>query len=144
MDDDLHTLSAPYALDALSGDDRARFESHLESCARCRDELAGLQDTSASLAFAVEGPAPPVELRARILDAARREPANVVPLRRRSVLAPVAVAVAAAACAAAVGLGIWASSLHHSLSRSQLAVSVLGNPQSRRLPVKGHRGELVV
>jgi anti-sigma factor RsiW len=144
MDDDLHTLSAPYALDALSSEDRARFESHLATCARCRDELAGLQDASASLAFAVEGPPPPAELRARILDAARHEPSNVVPLRRRSLLAPVAVAVAAAACAAAVGLGIWASSLHHSLSRSQLAVQVLGNPDSRRLPVNGHRGELVV
>jgi anti-sigma factor RsiW len=144
MDDDLHTLSAPYALDALSGEDRARFESHLATCERCRDEIAGLQDASTSLAFAVEGPAPPAELRGRILDAARREPSNVVPLRRRSVVTPIAVAIAAAACVAVVGLGIWASSLHHSLSNAQLAVRVLGDPASRRIPVNGHRGTLVV
>lgn len=144
MDDELHTLSAPYALDALSGEDRARFESHLATCERCRDELAGLQDASASLAFAVDGPEPPAELRERILAAAREEPSNVVPLRRRSRVAPVAVGVAVAACAAVVGLAIWASSLHHSLSHAQLAVSVLGNPASRRIPVSGQRGDLVV
>jgi hypothetical protein len=145
MDDELHTLSAPYALDALSGEDRARFESHLATCERCRNELAGLQDASASLAFAVEGPAPPPDLRARILDGAREQPSNVVPLRpRRSVLLPIAAAVAVVASAAAVGLGIWASSLHHSLSRAQVAVRVLGNPHSRRIQVSGHKGELVV
>jgi anti-sigma factor RsiW len=145
MNDDLHTLSAPYALDALSRDDRERFESHLATCERCQEELAGLRDASASLAFAVEGPPPPADLRARILEAVQREPVNVVPFRpRRSLLTPVAVAVAVAACAAAVGLGFWASSLHHSLSREQLAVRVLGNPSSRHIPVSGAKGELVV
>ncbi len=145
MDDDLHTLSAPYALDALSHEDRTRFESHLATCDRCRDDLAGLEEASASLAFAVEGPPPPPELRARILDAARQEPTNVIPLRpRRSLLVPIAAAVAVAASAAAVGLGIWASSLHHSLSREQVAVRVLGNPASRHIPVGDKKGELVV
>jgi anti-sigma factor RsiW len=145
MDDDLHTLSAAYALDALSREDRERFETHLVTCDRCRGELAGLEDASASLAFAVEGPPPPADLRARILDAVQREPVNVVPFRpRRSLLTPVAAAVAVAACAAAVGFGLWASSLHHSLSRSLLAVQVLGNPASRRIPVSGGKGQLVV
>jgi anti-sigma factor RsiW len=144
MADDLHTLSAPYALDALTPEERARFEEHLETCARCRDELAGLHDAAAALAFAVEGPAPPAALRSAILDAAHAERPNVVPLRPRRLFAPVAGAAAVAATTAAVGLGIWAASLHHSLSHERTAVSVLGDPASRHVPVSGARGELVV
>jgi anti-sigma factor RsiW len=144
MAEDLHTLSAPYALDALSADERARFEAHLETCERCREELAGLGDAAASLAFAVEGPAPPPELRASILEAARRERPNVVPLRPRSIFASVATAAAVAATAAAVAVGIWASSLHHSLSRERTAVRVLADPDARHVQVQGAKGELVV
>lgn len=144
MADDLHTLSAPYALDALDAEDRARFEAHLETCERCRADLAGLQDAAASLAFAVEGPAPPAELRASILHAARAERPNVVPLRPRGIFASVATAAAVAATAAAVGVGIWATSLHHSLSRERAAVRVLADPGARHVPVEGAQGELVV
>jgi anti-sigma factor RsiW len=144
MADDLHTLTAPYALDALSPDERERFEAHLATCERCRAELAGLQDAAGSLAFVVEGPAPPPALRAAILDAARAERPNVVPLRSRRIGTAVAAAVAVAASAAAVGLGVWAASLHDSLSHSRAAVAVLGNPASRHLPVGDSRGELVV
>lgn len=145
MSDDLHTLAAPYALDALPPDDRDRFEEHLASCESCRADLAGLHDAAASLAFAVEGPAPPVALRGTILAAARAEgPSNVVVLRpRRQIFASVAAAVAVAATAAAVGVGIWAESLHHSLAHERTAVRVLGNPASRHIPVNGS-GELVV
>ncbi|MGN6798496.1 MAG: anti-sigma factor domain-containing protein [Gaiellaceae bacterium] len=144
MADDLHTLSAPYALDALTPDERAQFEEHLSTCDRCREELAGLQDTAASLAFAVEGPAPPTARRAAILDAARAERPNVVPLRPRRTFTAVAAAFAVAASVAAVGFGVWAASLHNSLSSSRDAVRVLGDPESRHLPVGGSRGELVV
>ncbi len=144
MADDLHTLSAPYALDALSREDRERFEKHLATCARCREELSGFQDAATSLAFAVEGPAPSAALRDRILATAHDEPANVVPLRpRRSVWLPVAATIAVAASVAAVGFGIWAATLHHSLSREQVAVRVLGDPASRRIPITG-KGTLVV
>jgi anti-sigma factor RsiW len=144
MADDLHTLSAPYALDALLPDERDRFEEHLRTCDRCREELAGWQDAASSLAFAVEGPAPPPVLRSAILEAARAERPNVVPLRPRSTFASVAAALAVAASAAAVGFGVWAASLHDSLSHSRAAVGVLGDPASRHLPVGGSKGELVV
>jgi|SRR5581483_4663083 len=144
MADDLHTLSAPYALDALTPDERERFEEHLESCERCRTELAGLSAAAASLAFAVEGPAPPASLRDAILDAARAERPNVVPLRPRSLVGPIAGAVALAASAAAIGLGIWAASLHHSLTQERSAVHVLGDPAARHVAVHGAKGELVV
>lgn len=144
MADDLHTLSAPYALDALTLDERTEFEEHLRTCERCREELAGLQDAAASLAFAVEGPAPPAALRAAILDAARAERPNVVPLRPRRTFTTVAAGFAVAASVAAVVFGLWAASLHNSLSSSRDAVRVLGDPASRHLPVGGSRGELVV
>ena len=40
--DDLHELTAGYALDALDPVDHARFEEHLATCDRCREELRGL------------------------------------------------------------------------------------------------------
>jgi anti-sigma factor RsiW len=138
MADDLHELSALYALDALDGEDRARFEEHLDDCERCRGELAGLQGAAGALAFAVAGPAPPAELRSRIVDAARAEGQNVVPLRpRRSLALSVAAAVAVAATAAAVAFGLWAASLDHTLSGERTAVSILGDPQARHIPLSG-------
>lgn len=144
MADDLHTLAAPYALDALTSSDRDRFEEHLETCERCRADLAGLSDAAAALAFAVEGPAPPAALRSAIIDAARAERPNVVPLRPRSRLAPIASAVAVAAVAAAVAVAIWATSLNHSLSHERAAVKVLSDPASRHVTLAGAKGELVV
>lgn len=145
MAEDLHELSALYALDALTGEDLARFEAHLAECARCRRELAGLQGAAAALAFAVEGPVPPPALRGRILDAAREEGQNVVPFpSRRSVAVPIAAAVAVAASAAAVALGVWAASLHHSLAHERTALNILGDPSARHVAVSGAPGELVV
>jgi len=145
MTDDLHELSALYALDALTGEDRARFEEHLEGCDRCREEMAGLRGAASALAFAVEGPAPAGALRGRILDAARAEGQNVVPLRpRRSVAVSVAATVAIAATAAAVAFGVWAASLHSSLTHERSAVRVLGDPTARHVAVSGARGQLVV
>lgn len=145
MADDLHILTAPYALDALTPEERDRFEEHLATCVRCRAALAGLQDAASSLAFAVEGPAPPAGLRGRVLAAARAEPSNAVPLRqRRSIYASAATAFAVAATAAAVGLGIWSASLHRSLDRTREAVRILGDPASRHIRVSGAKGELVV
>jgi anti-sigma factor RsiW len=145
MADDLHSLSAPYALDALSADERARFEEHLAGCDACRADLAGLNDAASSLAFAVEGPAPPAELRGRILDAARAEPSNVVPFRpRRSIATSVAAVVAIAATAAAVAIGIHALSVSHSLTTTRSALRVLADPDARHVRLPGAKGQVVV
>ncbi len=142
MADDLHTLSAPYALDALTVEDRERFEAHLATCERCRADLAGLTDAAASLAFAVEGPLPPAALRGRILEAARADgPSNVVALRPRASVRW-ASAVASVAAVAAIAIAVWAVSLHHSLSSDRDALRVLGDPASRHIAVRG--GEVVV
>jgi len=102
--EDLHDLTAAYALDALDADERSAYEQHLAECDRCRADLGALGETVGALALSAEGPAPPDELRDRILVAAREEgPSNVVPIRssRRRWYA-----VAAVAAAAAVGLAI--------------------------------------
>ncbi len=144
MPDDLHELSALYALDVLDADERGRFEEHLADCEQCQGELASLRDTASSLAF-VPGPPPPLELRDRILERARAEPSNVVSLAgRRSLATSVAAALAVAATAAAVGLGIWAATLHHSLSQERSATKILRDPSARRIDVPGKAGQLVV
>jgi anti-sigma factor RsiW len=142
MEADLHDLTAAYALDALASDEAREYEAHLARCERCRAELASLSEAAGALAYATEAPAPPAELRARILQQAQRERPNVVPLRPRWV-APLAAAAAIAACAAVV-LGIWASSLHGKLDREQRLNAVLGDPAAQRHALAGDRGTLVV
>jgi anti-sigma-K factor RskA len=110
----LHELTAAYALDALAPGEREAFEDHLAECERCREEVAELAVAASALAYAVEPVSPPPALRGRILDAARAERPNVVPLRPRWA-GPVSVLAAVAACAA-IGLGIWNISLHNQLS----------------------------
>jgi anti-sigma-K factor RskA len=103
---DPHDLTAAYALDALDPDEAEVYERHLGQCEECREELAGLSESAAALAFATVAPAPPLALRAAILDAAAAERTNVVPLlRRRWVARGLAVAAAAAACIV-VGLAV--------------------------------------
>ena len=104
---DLHELTAAYALDALDDDDRRAFEAHLAECDDCRTELTSLGETVGALAYAAEGPAPPPDLRGRILTAARAEPPKVVALRPRRTRLYAGIAVAAAACAGlAIGLSV--------------------------------------
>jgi anti-sigma-K factor RskA len=131
----LHELTPAYVLDALDPSDLEDFEEHLATCARCREEVAELSGAAAALAYAVPPVAPPPALRARILETARAERPNVVPMRPRWA-APVAAAAAIAACAA-IGLGVWDVSLHHRLdgARDQALV---------RVPVSGAAGSVVV
>ena len=145
MAEDIHEFSALYALDVLDPEERERYEEHLAGCERCRRELRSLGEAGAALAYTEEAPAPPEELRSRILEQARAEPSNVVPLRpRRSIAVSVAATLAVAATAAAVALGIWSASLHNSLTSERAAVQVLGDPNARHVPVQGAPGALVV
>jgi anti-sigma-K factor RskA len=144
---DLHELVAAYALNALDDDDRAAFEEHLAGCEQCAAELAGLRDTAAALAYVPETVAPPAALRSRILDTARAERPNVVPLHRRSARSWGLGAVAAVAVAAAVALTVWNVSLSRSLDRersaNQKVIAVLGEPGSTHA-LQGAAGRLAV
>jgi anti-sigma-K factor RskA len=102
----VHDLTPAYALDALDERERAEYEAHLATCEECRVELASLQESASSLAYAVPAPAPPPQLRERILDQAQSERSNVVPLRRPRVNYVLGT-VAAVAAAVAVALGLW-------------------------------------
>jgi anti-sigma-K factor RskA len=132
-DELIHDHVAAYALDALDARERDAFEEHLTHCARCRDQLAELSETASALAFAVPPARPPAALKERILDAARAERANVVPLRPRWAV-PAAIAAAAASCAA-VGFGVWAATLHSRLG---------GRTALRAVQLRGASGSLVV
>src|SRR5258708_38594952 len=54
-----HTLAGAYALDALTGTDRARFERHLTRCEQCAAEISGLREATARLAAAAAAEPPP-------------------------------------------------------------------------------------
>ena len=63
-----------YALDALRGDERAKLEQHLATCAACRLELEQLRADTALLAMSAAGPRPPQRSRQRLMEAVAREP----------------------------------------------------------------------
>jgi len=147
--EEIRELTAAYAVDALDPDDAEAVEEHLRHCAECRDEVAELREAAAALAYAAPPATPPAALRERIVEQARRERGNVVPLRPRWAV-PAAAAAAVAACAA-LGLGLWAASLHGRLdSREQAlreqarAVAIVGEPGARRIPLAHGSGALVV
>jgi len=65
---------ALYAVDALTGEDRAAMETHLAGCSACRVELEQLRGDGALLALSTLGPKPPQRARQRLLDAVAKEP----------------------------------------------------------------------
>jgi anti-sigma-K factor RskA len=120
---DPHDLTAAYALDALDPDETEAYERHLAQCEECREQLAELNGTAASLAFATVAPAPPARLRASIVEAAAAERTNVVPLlRRRWVSRGLAVAAAAVACIV-VGLVVAHNQSNHTAAWAVIAVN---------------------
>ncbi|MFE9775455.1 anti-sigma factor domain-containing protein [Streptomyces sp. NPDC005931] len=83
---ELHSLAAPYALDALEPAERVRFERHLGSCERCAAEVRALAEDAVRLACSTAAPPPPA-LRDRVLAAVRtipQQPAPRDPARARA------------------------------------------------------------
>ena len=114
----VHLLSGAYAVGALDDLERARFEAHLETCADCRAEVAGLLEATALLAETSATP-PPAHVREAVLAGI----ATVRPLppvvtnestgaaseasrRRWTTRSRTGALVAAAAVVAAVGIGV--------------------------------------
>jgi anti-sigma factor RsiW len=153
MEAGIHELTAGYALDALTPEERAVYELHLAECEHCREELASFWETTAALAVTASGPEPNAALRERVLEAVRAEPPqNVVPFEsRRRRLAPALGAVAAVAAVVALALGIWGASLSSdldetraALEREQAAAAVLADPDARSVALVEGDGRLVV
>jgi anti-sigma-K factor RskA len=166
--EELHTLTGVYALDALDGAQRDRFERHLRRCPPCANEVRGLRETATRLAMAV-AISPPARLRGRVLAAAastRQLPPETEQLsaRARRSGAPrqsraprwawiprPATALAAAALAVAVVLGVTQTATQRDLNRSraqnQAVEAVLAAPDARLLThgiVTGGRATVVV
>jgi anti-sigma-K factor RskA len=133
--EEIHDLTAAYALDALDEGDAREYEQHLRDCPRCREELRQLSEAASALAYAAPAPAPSPALRERLLAEVRRNGANVVPLRARRTFLASAGLAAVAACVA-IGLGFWAFSLQSSLDEEREA--------NRAIALAGGRGRLVV
>ncbi len=88
--EDLHSLAAPYALDALEGGERLRFERHLKTCDSCAAEVRALSEDAVRLAWSAAAPAP-AAMRDRVLAAVRttpQEPAGREQARARATQLP--------------------------------------------------------
>lgn len=135
MADD-HALAAAYALHALDDEDQHSFEEHLAGCERCREELAGLKQAAAGLAYGAAGPTPPPELKERILAQARSERENVasLPGRRRNWALPLGAAAAIAA-SFAIGLGVWGATRPN---QENAFTNVLAQPGAKVIGMGDH------
>jgi anti-sigma-K factor RskA len=111
-DHDCDGEAAAYVLGALEPDEAKAFETHLEQCVVCRDEVDTLQQAVDALPMAAPQQALPKRLRRRVLravreDAARRPSAGQVPRPVwRRWPRPAFGAGAAVACAAAVAVAL--------------------------------------
>ena len=149
--DDLHILTGAYALDALDGAERDRFEHHLHRCHPCANEVSGFTETAARLAMAV-ALVPPPRLRDRVLTAvartrqappvtdraADREASPVTrrrPRPRPAWVPRLAGAAAAVAIAVAAVLSVAQVTTQHELDQTQAEgralAAVLAAPDAR-------------
>ena len=161
-----HTLAGAYAMDALTGADKARFERHLARCPECTREISEFGEATARLAAAAAIP-PPAALKDRALaaterarqlppaapeaaapwmarHAASRGPAGCVtaigaPWRRR--WAPALALAAACAFLVLAGiLGVTARTAQHQLAqdqqRSHQVAAVLTAPDATMLDAR--------
>jgi len=152
---------APYLLEALPAREREAFERHMETCARCRDEVAHLRLAADALPHAVEPQAPPPELKAALMEVVEREAAarapraeraparRRVPWRERLALPrlrPAALAFGAASVLAlGVGLGYGLSGDGGDASPRTVAGSVAGVTAGRAtVTIPGDGGHAVL
>jgi anti-sigma-K factor RskA len=126
-----HTLAGAYALDAIDGPDRARFERHVARCPACAAELRELREATARLAGAAAAD-PPADLIDHVVAAAARTrqlppAAGRRPGRRerrtagirRAAPRWVAAGLAAAVLAGAAAAGLAAVTAEHHLSSAR-------------------------
>ena len=165
---DLHSLAAPYALDALEPAERVRFERHLRNCERCGAEVRALSEDAVRLAWSTAA-APPAAMRDRVLAAVRATPQQPGPERehtpqlpphvwgtqppparsrapreRRPLFVPLATMTAAAALVVASLFAVQASRTQDQLnaerSQSREIAHVLAAPDARAGTGKDPRG----
>lgn len=143
---DLHSNADAYVVGALSPAETLEFETHLEQCANCREEVAEMRELAAQLSHAVATEPPPA-LRGSILDlvaatpqqraaavapgahradisgaVAAPEPSNVVPLTSRRPNRAASL-LAAASLVVAASFGALALKNHNDAQDAQQVVA---------------------
>jgi anti-sigma-K factor RskA len=104
-------LAAIYALGALEGDERARFETHLASgCETCLQAVRESEEILGDLALAAPRAAPPVKVRERLFERVRQDSKG--PSAKSRGGSPFWMALAAAATFGVIALGFYARMLH--------------------------------
>lgn len=167
--DDLHSLAAPYALDALEPAERLRFDKHLKGCDSCAAEVRALTEDAVRLAWSTAAPAAPPAMRDRVLAAVRATPqdparARVPQLpphvwgtqppparsrapRTRPLLVPFATATAAAALVVASLFAVQADRTQDKLdaerAQSREIAHVLAAPDARAATDEDGRGRTI-
>ncbi|MEU5882530.1 anti-sigma factor [Spirillospora sp. NPDC047279] len=150
---DTHALVGAYALDALSDVERRRFQDHLDGCDTCRNELRGLRETTAAMAFAA-AQEPPAELRDRVMEriaGVRQVPPRVAPEPQRRGFPPwLLLTTAAASVVLALVLGVYAvvtqQRLDETRAQNERIAAVITAPDARLVqgPVTGGGSGTVV
>jgi anti-sigma-K factor RskA len=121
-------LASAYALGALEGEERSRFEDHLRAgCRECEPALREYQESLAALAAELEPEAPPPSVKAALV---RRIEARVEPValeaRPRALLWRWGWAGALAATLLVVGyLGVTVNALNRDLARQSGELAAL-------------------
>jgi anti-sigma-K factor RskA len=171
--EDLHSLAAPYVLDALEPAERLRFEGHLKGCDGCAAEVRALTEDAVRLAWSTAAPAAPPAMRDRVLAAVRATPqepaaqpdparapqlpphvwgAQPPPARARArrtrlLLAPFATATAAAALVVASLFAVQADRTQDRLNaeraQSREIAHVLAAPDARATTDEDDRGRTI-
>jgi anti-sigma-K factor RskA len=147
---DRHALAGVYALDAVTGRERERFERHLASCPECEQEVRDLQETATRFALAASA-APPRGLRDHVLAGAASTrqlppvPEAAQQTRRgttvtRRIAIPLAAVGSAAAIVLGVLLGISRSELGSDMAQQQSIDAVLDAPGDRLISARTSLG----
>lgn len=164
MDDEMHTLTGAYAMDALSDDERAEFEAYLAASPSVAAEVDSLREAVAALGTAA-AKTPPEGLRRAVMDrvdVTRQEPPLVTSIRpspttpptpdvrpdQRVWLTRLSLAAAAAAVVVSVGLGASLARLGNQVEQLQQTsnqiAGIVAAPDARQSSVTLPAGGQVV
>jgi anti-sigma-K factor RskA len=151
--ENVHALTGVYALDAIDGPERERFEHHLSRCSACDNEVRGLQETATRFALAVSAQ-PPDGLKERVMTAAART-RQVPPVPHlharppepgtawvRRLAMPLAAACLVIAVVLGVLLGMARSQLDTARTQQRQVAAVLNAPGARLVSVRTSVGGL--
>ena len=133
--DELKDLAAGYVLLALEQGEQEAFESHLSGCDICTQKVAELRGVTGAFAYLAEDREPSLQLKDRILTAARDEKAGgrfAIPTLERSPSAwwrmfarPATAFVAIGMLLVAVAfLSVWITRVQDSLDTSETRIAL--------------------